>query len=181
MNGPLPDRIPLDDDAADEVRLRGTFNLPMTDNQRFAVVAEAMRVLKPGGRLFVHVLTADRAVESPDLPGPAAAVRHVPFEGEPIRLLEDAGFVSVRMIKFDAKPCFVRNDVEMRETQIEGRKPAAASSEPTCEVMYRGPFDRIDADGRVFPRGKRVAAPASFAARFRSPEWSSHFTVFPTN
>jgi catechol 2,3-dioxygenase-like lactoylglutathione lyase family enzyme len=178
MNHPVPDRIPLDDDTADEVRLRGTFNLPLSVEQKTAIIAEAVRVLKPGGRLFVHVLTADRAVDSPELPGPAAAVRYVPQETEPIRLLEDAGFTGVRLLKFDAKPCFVRNSIEMRETQIEGRKATVSASEKVCEVFYRGPFDQIDADGRTFPRGVRVEVPETEAARFRSPEMSNQFTVF---
>lgn len=179
MNQPVPERIPLDDSSADEVRLRGTFNLPLTGEQKAAVIEDAVRVLKPGGRLFVHVLTADRPVDGPDLPGPASAVRHVPSEGEPIRLLEEAGLTAVKLLKFDAKPCFVRNGVEMRETQIEGRKPtAAAEGEKVFEVLYRGPFDQIDADGYAFPRGVRVEVPANTAARFRTPELSAQFTVF---
>jgi SAM-dependent methyltransferase len=179
MNQPVPDRIPLDDDTADEVRLRGTFNLPLTADRKAAVIAEAVRVLKPGGRLFVHVLTANEAVDGPDLPGPAAAVRSVPREGEPIGLLEDAGLTGVKLLKFDAKPCFIRNGVEMRETQLEGRKAVAApAGERVCEVLYRGPFDQIDADGLAFPRGVRVEVPAAVAARFRTPELSGQFTVF---
>src|SRR5262249_42963641 len=109
MGDAVPSRIPLADGAADEIRLRGTFNLPLSANIRRALVDEARRSLRPGGRLFVHVLTGERPVEAPHLPGPAAAVRFVPHEPEPVRLLEDAGFVNVRMLKFDANPCFVRN------------------------------------------------------------------------
>jgi catechol 2,3-dioxygenase-like lactoylglutathione lyase family enzyme len=178
MNEPVPDRIPLADGAADEVRLRGTLNLPLSAYRREAIVADAARVLKPGGRLFVHVLAGESPVENPDLPGPAAAVRSVPFEADPVSLLEAAGFVGVRMLKFDAKPCFVRGGVGMRELQLEGFAPAAPDA-GEVEVMYRGPFREVrDDEGRVFPRGRRVAVPAAAAGRFRAGELAAQFVVF---
>lgn len=177
MNEPVPDRIPLADGAADEVRLRGTLNLPLSAERRRAVVAEAARVLKPGGRLFVHVLAGESPVENPDLPGPAGAVRSVPFEAEPVALLEAAGLVGVRMLKFDTKPCFVRDGVGMRELQLEGFAPAAAG-EGEFEVMYRGPFRELrDDEGRVFPRGRRVVVPATAAAKLRTAD-AAAFAVF---
>lgn len=178
MNEPFPDRIPLADGVTDEVRLRGTLNLPLSADRRRAVVAEATRVLKPGGRLFVHVLAGESPVENPDLPGPAGAVRSVPFEAEPVALLEAAGLVGVRMLKFDSKPCFVRGGVGMRELQLEGFAPSAAA-EGEAEVMYRGPFREVrDDEGRVFPRGRRVAVPAAVAGRLRTGEQSAQFAVF---
>src|SRR5829696_9717219 len=52
MTDPVPARVPLADGAADEVRLRGTFNLPLSADERRAVIAEVVRVLRPGGRVF---------------------------------------------------------------------------------------------------------------------------------
>jgi catechol 2,3-dioxygenase-like lactoylglutathione lyase family enzyme len=178
MNEPVPDGIPLADGSADEVRLRGTLNLPLSVEQRRGVVAEAVRVLKPGGRLFVHVLAGESPVENPELPGPAGAVRSVPFEADPVALLEEAGLVGVRMTKFDAKPCFVRGGVGMRELQLEGFAPAKASGGER-EVMYKGPFREVqDDEGRVYARGRRVVVPAATADRLRSGELAAQFVVF---
>lgn len=178
MSEPVPDRVPLADGAAAEVRLRGTLNLPLSADQQRALVAEAARVLRPGGRLFVHVLAGESPVENPELPGPAGAVRSVPFEADPVALLEGAGFVGVRMLKFDTKPCFVRGGVGMRELQLEGFTPAAPGG-GEFEVMYRGPFREVrDEEGRVYPRGRRVAVPAAAAARFRAGDLAAQFTVF---
>lgn len=83
------------------------------------------------------------------------------------------------MVKFDAKPCFVRGGIGMRELQLEGWIPAAATDREV-EVMYRGPFREIrDDDGRVYARGRRVSVPASAADRLRSGELAGHFVVFP--
>lgn len=178
MSDPVPSAIPLADGGADEVRLRGTFNLPLTPDRRRAVIAEAVRVLRPGGRVFVHVLVGESAVDNPDLPGPAGAVRSVPFEADPVALLEDAGLVGVRMLKFDSKPCFVRGGVGMRELQLEGFVPAASNG-GEVEVMYRGPFREVrDDDGRAYPRGRRVAVPAATADRLGGGDMSGQFTVF---
>jgi len=178
MNEPVPDRIPRGDASTDEVRLRGTFNLPLTHDQRRGVIAEAVRVLKPGGRVFVHVLAGEQSVESPVLPGPAGAVQSVPFEADPVVMLEDAGFVGVRMLKFDTKPCFVRGGIGMRELQLEGFVPATPTA-TEVEVMYRGPFREVqDDEGRVYARGRRILVPAATANRFRAGDMTSQFTVF---
>lgn len=182
MSDAVPERIPLADAAADEVRLRGTLNLPLTPSEQRAVVAEAVRVVKPGGRVFVHVLAGESPVENPQLPGPAGGVRSVPFEADPVALLEESGLVGVRMLKFDAKPCFVRGGVGMRELQLEGFVPATADG-PGVEVMYRGPFREVrDDDGRAYPRGRRVVVPAATADRLRAGELAAQFAVFePTS
>jgi len=178
MNNPFPEHIPLGVGEADEVRLRGTFNLPLSADERNRVVAEAVRVLKPGGRLFVHVLAGEQSVESPALPGPAGAVQSVPFEADPVTLLEEAGLIGVKMLKFDAKPCFVRSGIGMRELQLEGFVPGVSKG-AEVEVMYKGPFREVhDDEGRSYPRGRRVAIPADTANRLRTGELSSQFTVF---
>jgi catechol 2,3-dioxygenase-like lactoylglutathione lyase family enzyme len=122
---PVPAAAPGADESVDEVRLLGTFNLPLDEGTKRRLLAEAARVLRPGGRLFVHVLVGERPLERPpQLPGPAALVRHVPPEGEPPRLLEEAGFRGMQFLKFDAKPCFVQDGVALREMQLAGWKPA---------------------------------------------------------
>ena len=178
MNAQVPARIPLDDRSADEVLLRGTLNLPLSAEEQRAIVTEAARVLKPGGRVFVHVLSGEVDVQNPELPGPASAVRAVPPEGEAVGLLEAAGFVGVKLLKYDTKPCFVRNGVGMRETQLEGFAPPTKDA-ASREVMYRGPFREVRDDlGNVYPRGRRVAVSAAAVERLRAGELLPQFTVF---
>jgi catechol 2,3-dioxygenase-like lactoylglutathione lyase family enzyme len=125
LSDPLPSSIPRADGSTDEVRLRGTFNLPLAESMKQLLLQEARRVLRPGGRLFVHVLVAEKPFAgAPHLPGPAAAVQHVPLDQEPPRLAREMGFEKVRVLKFDAKPCFVRDGVNMREMQLEAFRPA---------------------------------------------------------
>jgi catechol 2,3-dioxygenase-like lactoylglutathione lyase family enzyme len=125
----VPPSLPMADDSMDEVRLRGSLNAPLSEETQQRLAQEAKRVLRQGGRVFVHVLVADRPLTgAPGLPGPATAVRHVPLEAEPVRLLESAGFDGVRLLKLDAKPCFRRDGVEMREMQLEGWKGARAEA-----------------------------------------------------
>jgi catechol 2,3-dioxygenase-like lactoylglutathione lyase family enzyme len=174
----VPERAPFADGGVDEVRLRGSLNVPLSEEDRGRLLAEARRVLRPGGRLFVHVLTAERPFAGePGLPGPAAAVRHVPVDSDVVALVESSGFEGGRLLKFDSKPCFVREGVPMRETQLEAWKPSDAQRSPVT-ILYKGPFNQIKDDhGNTFPRGRRVMVDAAIADRLRSPEWAGEFLI----
>lgn len=174
----VPQRAPFADGGVEEVRLRGSLNVPLNTEERDRLLAEARRVLRPGGRLFVHVLTAERPFPGePGLAGPAASVKHVPVDADVVALVEAAGFEGGRLLKFDAKPCFVRDGVPMRETQLEAWKPSAEPL-PAVAVVYKGPFRELrDDGGNVFPRGRRVMIDAAAADRLRSPAWADQFLI----
>jgi len=178
LDEPVPERLPLAAGTIDEASLRGTFNAAIGGRDRERLLAEVRRVLRPGGRVYVHVLAGDSAVAMPGLGGAAAAVQAVPQEREPMDALERAGFVGLRLLKYDAKPCFVRDGVAMREMQLEAFAPPVDEGEEV-EVLYRGPLREVrdDAD-RIYPRGSRVAVPSAVAASLRSSNLGEHFTFF---
>jgi catechol 2,3-dioxygenase-like lactoylglutathione lyase family enzyme len=128
LGDPLPARIPLADAAVAEVHLRGTFNAAAPEVEKESLVSEARRILRPGGRLFVHVLVGDRAVAAPQLGGPAAVVQFVPHRDGPPAVVERAGFRDIALLKFDAHPCFTADGVAMREMQLEAFTPTAAGA-----------------------------------------------------
>jgi catechol 2,3-dioxygenase-like lactoylglutathione lyase family enzyme len=177
LGTPVPARVPLDDASADEVLLRGSLNMRLPDEDQRRLVREAFRILRPGGRVFVHVLVGERPVSSPKLPGPAASVQEVPAEAAPLRLLEGASFVGLRQLKFGADPCFRADGVGMRELQLEGWKPGAEGSDVV--VVYRGPFAQVTDDaGTVYRRGERVSVPAAVAEMLRRGETAGQYTFF---
>lgn len=159
MTEPFPATLPYADGALAEIRLRGTFNTPDGEARRNDILAESKRALAAGGRIALHVLTADRSLaEAPSLPGPASAVKAVPVDSELLASLEQAGFVGVKLTKFGPNPCFRSGGGEMRETMIEAFTPSP--DESSVLVTYRGPFREVTDDtGRIFRRGERVRLP----------------------
>jgi catechol 2,3-dioxygenase-like lactoylglutathione lyase family enzyme len=119
LHQPVPERLDAADGSAAEVRLRGSFNAPLTPEESARLLAEARRALRPGGRLFVHVLTGEARVADPSLPGAAGSVRFVPTLPDVLDSVGAAGFGGAKLLKYGETPCFVSGGVAMRETQIE--------------------------------------------------------------
>jgi hypothetical protein len=153
---PVPARIPHDDGTVDEIVLEGTLNVEWPDATWAALLAEARRVLRPGGKIVMHGLVSDRPFPGkPALPGMAALVQHIPVETEPAHRLQRAGFVDLFFEKLGDIHCFNAGGVELRELRLCAANPATAAG--TRLVVYRGPLASVrDEDGTVFPRGVRV-------------------------
>jgi catechol 2,3-dioxygenase-like lactoylglutathione lyase family enzyme len=174
---PLPERIPHADASLDEVRLTGAFNGPIDEGQRLALVREARRVLRPGGRVLVHGLMADAVfpAAAPTLPGLAALVSRVPVQSEPADALRAAGFVDVLIVKLPEKAWFEHDGVGLREVKILARQPRLGVAE-TRKLVYRGPFrEAVGDDGRVYARGCRVAVPLAVWEQLREGPAAGQF------
>jgi len=177
LGSPIPARIPLQDASADEVMLRGSFNVDAPAGAFTQLVTDAKRVLRPGGRLVAHGLIADSTLDSrPSLPGPAAAVERVPLLGEPLRALQAAGFTAIHLEKFGASCCLRQGDVGMRELLLVASKPAGSRFDLVQAVVYRGPFRELrDDHGKVFPRGVAVSVSGAAAELLRGGPAADQF------
>jgi catechol 2,3-dioxygenase-like lactoylglutathione lyase family enzyme len=169
LGEPLPTRLPLADDAADRVLLRGTFNADLPAGRLGQLVAEARRVLRPGGRLTLHALVANRPLSArPHLPGPAAAVERVPLLSEPLGALEAAGFAAIHLERLGAAGCFELEGNQLRELLLVGTKVQVSPFALTQAVIYRGPFRTVTDDhGTVYRRGEAVSVPTAVADLLR--------------
>lgn len=123
LTQPLPTVIDAADESYDEVQLQGTLNVPQNPLALSALLAEVRRILKTNGRVLVHGLVTDVALtETPNLPGPAAPVKHVPLAAWPLELLTAAGFVDVHDERAGMKGCFTVGVASLRESKVYGRK-----------------------------------------------------------
>lgn len=122
LGTPVPEHISACDASHDEVRLRGSFNVPLTQAEMSHLVAEAKRILKPNGRLLVRILCGDKEHTSPQLPGSGAPVKFVPAKDDVFGLIASSDLKGIRLLKYDDPPCFVHDGIKMRETHIEAFK-----------------------------------------------------------
>ncbi len=152
--------LPLAQDAfsVQEVVLEGTLNATGIDLP--ALLKDALRILKPGGTISLHGLVADRplADPAPPLPGPAAAVQHVPDFPSLAPLLHAAGFRNARFTKLSEKGWFEAEGVPLREVLLSATKPGFRASKQDQTVVYLGPQHAIEDDfGNRFIKGSPVA------------------------
>lgn len=124
LGQPLGKRLPILDATVDQVYLEGTFNERISAEEHAARLAEFFRILRPGGVLGFHGLTADRPLgEEPlRLPGPAAAVQFVPVAQDLLLQLASAGFEETRITFRGAHACLEVGSAPLYETRIEALK-----------------------------------------------------------
>lgn len=185
LGQPFPEQLTLNDgpvcpaNGADEVLLQGTFNAKLDAGQRRNVLNEVRRVLRPGGQVLVHVLTAAHRLPEGAvlrLPGPAAAVEEVPLDRELMAELEAAGFTGIHYMKFGAAPCFHFEGVELRETKLLAYQPGKLGGPVSHTVVYKGPFRELrDDTGRLYRRGERVAIDAETRELLKSGPAAEQF------
>jgi catechol 2,3-dioxygenase-like lactoylglutathione lyase family enzyme len=157
LGAALPDRIPHDANSLTEVMLEGSFNAGRDTVILDKLMAEALRVLRPGGEIRLHGLTGD----SPGnygklfLPGPASAVEYAPTPSELTAALTRAGFRDIHIALLSQNPYFVVEGVGMREIRIHASKPGHRTQQKTHHAIYRGPLAEVTDDyGNVFRRGE---------------------------
>jgi SAM-dependent methyltransferase len=176
----IPARIPHGDASLDEVRLEGTFNMPWARQQPGRILAEARRVLKPGGKIVVHALVGNRPLPGrPGLPGLAALVQYLPVDTDVLESLRHAGFAAAYYERLGNVPCFSVNGVEIREMRLWAWPAEDGQAEPATSVLYKGPFDQVTDDaGTVYRRGERVPVSSWTAAWLRGGPAASDFAFF---
>jgi catechol 2,3-dioxygenase-like lactoylglutathione lyase family enzyme len=175
ITDPLPDRLPHPDGSLDEVTFEGTFNATVPADRLAALVADAFRALKPGGKVSVHGLVGDKPFPgAPKLPGLASLVQRVPVETEPLEALRAAGFAGLFFEKLGDIHCFTVGGVELRELRLHGWKPAVQDG--AVAVVYKGPFADVAGEaGTVFRRAVRTAVSAAEAAALRAGPAAEQF------
>src|SRR5262245_8465352 len=170
LTDPLPSRIFCLDGSVDEVRLEGTFNIPLDAPSQAKLLSEVKRILRPGGKVMVHGLVGDKALSGePKLPGLASLVRHVPVEHELETALRAAGFESLFYETMSDVNCIRQDGIDLRHCLLAGRRPAESSGCATEPVLYRGPLAQVrDEQGNVYRRGERVIVPLEVADQLRT-------------
>jgi catechol 2,3-dioxygenase-like lactoylglutathione lyase family enzyme len=180
LGEPVPPRILAESGSVDEVLLEGTFNARLSPDERQALLIEAARVLKPGGRLTLYQLSARTGLANiaERLPGPAAIVEAVPTAAELVNKLEAAGLVDLWFEKLGDGHCFVVDGVECRETRLVAFKPPVDAERGTCQVVYKGPFRQIEDDGgNRFRRGEWTTVDAATRERLANGPMRDQFVL----
>lgn len=164
----------------DEIRLRGTFNVPVSDEQMRSQLERTFSVLKPGGKVVAHILTAEEPVSGElKLPGMAQYVKYVPVRTSLLEAMEQAGFVDLQFTTLRSGACFEHEGHPLRETQIVGRRPLESCGK-TCAAVYKGPFLSVtDDEGNVWRRGEVTEIPLSRWETIEQSPMAEYFVLFP--
>lgn len=168
------------DESIDLVLSNCVLNL-VDDRQKQQLVAEIVRVLKPGGRIAISDIVSDQTVpehlkRDPELW--SGCISGAFQEREFLDAFEAAGLVGVRYDKWANEPWQVIEGIEFRAVTVTGYKPAAGVGTGEYQIMYRGPYREVeDSSGARYVRGERVTVSAQSYKRLQEGILRDDFVV----
>jgi len=151
----------IEDNSVDLVVSNCVLNL-VKDSDKTQLVEAIYRVTKPGGRIAISDIVSDERVPAhlkADEALWSGCVSGALEEQDLLTAFTDAGFIAVKVDKWEAEPWQVVEGIEFRSVTVTAVKPeAAACIDVGHAVIYRGPFSEVyDDEGHVYPRGQRIA------------------------
>ena len=153
---------PLVADASVDVVISNCVLNLVDEYDRRQLIREIYRVLRPGGRAAISDIVSDEPVPAHLKADPAlwsGCISGAFQELEFVRAFAEAGFLGVCYDKWDPRPWQVVDGIEFRAVTLTAVK-GSGGPDLDCgqAVIYRGPFAEVrDDEGRVFPRGERIA------------------------
>jgi ubiquinone/menaquinone biosynthesis C-methylase UbiE len=153
---------PLIADASIDLVISNCVLNLVDDSDKQNLVREVYRVLKPGGRIAISDIVSDEPVPDPLKANPelwSGCISGAFQEQEFVQVFVNAGFVAVRLDRWDIEPWRTVEGIEFRSvtlTAVKGESDACIDRGHA--VIYRGPYSEVrDEEGHIFPRGERIA------------------------
>ncbi|MBF0627411.1 MAG: methyltransferase domain-containing protein [Magnetococcales bacterium] len=173
-------RHPMIPDASIDLVISNCVLNLVDDAQKGQLLDGIFRVLKPGGRVAISDIVAERAVpdslkEDPELW--SGCISGAFQEAEFLHAFQDAGFVGVTFDKWEPTPWRVVAGVAFRSVTLTAVKPVQqAVGQGPYVVMQRGPFAVVeDESGTRYPAGERVTVSAETYARLGQEPFAAWF------
>ncbi|HHH36981.1 MAG TPA: methyltransferase domain-containing protein [Gammaproteobacteria bacterium] len=153
---------PLIPDASVDLVISNCVLNLVHDDDKGRLLREIHRVLKPGGRVAIADIVSDEPVPAHLKADPelwSGCISGAFQEQDFIRGFRDAGFLAVRVDKWDGAPWRVVEGIEFRSVTLTAVKGEGSECLDRGQaVIYRGPYAEVhDDEGHVFPRGERMA------------------------
>jgi arsenite methyltransferase len=153
---------PLIADASVDLVISNCVLNLVDDGDKRLLIQEVFRVLKPGGRVAISDIVSDEPVPDHLKSDPelwSGCISGAFQEQEFVQAFVDAGFVAVRLDRWDETPWRTVEGIEFRSaTLVAVKGEGNLCIDRGHAVIYRGPYCEVrDEEGHVFPRGERIA------------------------
>jgi arsenite methyltransferase len=151
----------VENESIDVVVSNCVLNL-VANREKAQMFEEIYRVLKKDGRAVISDIVCDEDVPENMQNDPelwSGCISGAFREDDFLQAFEDAGFLGVRILKYDKEPWQTVKGIEFRSMTVEAFKgKEGACFDRNQAVIYKGPFKAVvDDDGHYMERGMRYA------------------------